>query len=317
MADVVTPMGIRVVATLRVAEQLADKGRTAAEVAGAVGADADALERLMKHLTSAGVFSRDGELFELTELGRGLLDEDLRANFDLDGGLGRGEMAFFGLLHSVRTGEAAFDLQYGRSFWDDVAADPRRHADYDELMAGDVARWARAIVPAYDWGSVGHLIDVGGGNGTLLVELLRANPQLKGTVFDRPATAQAARTTIAKAGLTDRAEAVGGDFFKEIPAGAGAYLLCAIIHDWADEPAIAILRRCAEAAGAGGRVLVVEKTGLDGESVNTAMDLRMLAYFGGKERGVSQIAALGEAAGLRLHKDHPAGDISVIEFLIK
>lgn len=317
MADVVTPMAIRVVATLRVADQLADKGRTSAEVAAAVGADPDALERVMKHLTSAGVFSRNGEFFELTDLGRDLLDEDLRANFDLDGGLGRAEMAFFSLLHSVRTGEAAFDFQYGRSFWDDVATEPRRHADYDELMAGDVARWARAIVPAYDWGSVGHVMDVGGGNGTLLVELLRANPQLRGTVFDRPFTAEAARRNIAEAGLADRGDAIGGDFFGEIPSGADAYLLCAITHDWADEPATAILRRCAEAAGGSGRVLVVEKTGLDGETVNTAMDLRMLAYCGGKERGVSQIAALGGAAGLRLHKDHPAGDISIVEFLIK
>jgi hypothetical protein len=159
------------------------------------------------------------------------------------------------------------------------------------------------------------VVDVGGGDGTLLAALLRAHPGLRGTVVDQPVTAAAARHALASAGLADRAGATGGSFFEPLPPGAGAYLLCAVLHVWDDESAAAILSRCAEAAGRG-TVVVVEKTGAGGEAPSTTMDLRVLAYFGGRERGVSDLRRLGADAGLDTRSVHQAGDLSVLELAV-
>ena len=180
-------------------------------------------------------------------------------------------------------------------------------------MGVDVSADAPEIAAGYDWGALGHLVDVGGGNGTLLAAILRHHPTLRGTVFDLPATAEAARTALASAGLADRADVVGGSFFEPLPPGAGGYLLSAIVHDWDDASARTILSRCAEAAGQAGAVFVVEKIGADGASLRTGMDLRMLLYFGGKERSVDQLAALAAEAGLRLVAVHAAGPMAIVE----
>jgi predicted O-methyltransferase YrrM len=143
--------------------------------------------------------------------------------------------------------------------------------------------------------------------------LLHAYPELRRTVFDQPATAEAARRNLATAGLAERSEVVSGSFFDSLPAGAGGYLLCAIIHDWDDEAARAILRRCAEAAGTKGSVVVIEKAGSDGESPSTGMDLRMLTYFGGRERGVTDLTSLAAESGLTDQAVHTARDLALIE----
>jgi hypothetical protein len=282
-----------------------------------VNADAETLDRLLRHLAGAGVFRRD-------EAGRYLLappgdalradhPSRLQARLDIKGALGRAELAFVQLLHSVRTGDAAFTQQYGRPFWEDLVADHGRGASFDALMGADLAAWATAIVAAYDWGSLGTVIDVGGGDGTLLVELLRAHPPLRGRVVELPDTAATARARFAAAGVAARAEAVDGSFFDPLPAGAGGYLLTAIVHDWPDEPAREVVRRCTEAAGTDGRVFVIEKIGTDGASPNTEMDLRMLAYFGGRERALDELVALCERAGCRLVATHRAGAITILE----
>jgi hypothetical protein len=236
----------------------------------------------------------------------------MRAMLDLEGAIGRADLSFVQLLHTVRTGEPAFPAQFGRSFWDDLAADPARSASFDTQMAADVAAWAPDIVAAYDWGSLGHLVDVGGGNGALLAVLLREHPDLRGTVLDLPGAVEAARKALTAAGLADRGDAKAGSFFDPLPPGAGGYLLCAVLHDWDDAAARAILRRCAEAAGADGRVLVVEKFATDADG-RTEMDLRVLAYFGGRERDLAELTALAAAAGLRVAAVHPAGATPVVE----
>ena len=317
LADLVTPMAVRVASTLRLADQIASRSATAQALARASGADSDALDRLLRHLVSLELFGRDGSgRYSLTARGEWLRDghpSGLRAVLDINDALGRAELSFVGLLDAVRTGNASFDALYGRSFWEDLAADPTRTASYDEQMGRDVATWSLDVVPAYDWGSLGHVVDVGGGNGTLLVALLKEYPSLRGTVFDQPQTVEAARSTLLAAGLAERSDVVAGSFFEPLPAGAGGYILSAVLHAWPDERAGAILRRCADAAGANGRVLVVEKTGVGGKAPSTAMDLRMLVYFGGCQRGVAAISALAEDSDLRTVAVHPAGEISVIE----
>lgn len=127
-----------------------------------------------------------------------------------------------------------------------------------------------------------------------------------------PGPALRARESLRDKGLSERAEVVTGSFFDPLPAGAGGYLLSAIIHDWDDEPAVAILRRCAE-AGDLGVVLLIEAVGTDGESPNTEMDLRMLAYTGGRERGLAELRALAAQAGLVVRGVHLVGYNSIIE----
>ncbi|MGI8550969.1 MAG: methyltransferase [Dehalococcoidia bacterium] len=317
LADLATPMAVRVAATLRIADQITWGLRTAPELAEAVNVDPDALDRVLRHLVTAGVLCRDEYGgYTLTARGDALRDDHptgLRAMLDIERAIGRADLSFVRLLHSVRTGEPAFPVQFGRPFWDDLSADAARTASYDAQMGFDAAAWARAVVPAYDWGSLGHLVDVGGGNGTLLAAMLVKHPALRGTVFDQQATAETARKALTAAGLAGRSTVVAGSFFDPLPPGAGGYLLMAILHDWDDDAARAILRRCAEAAGRGGAVFVVEKIGADGESLRTGMDLRMLAYFGGRERGVAELTALAADAGLRLAAVHPAGDLAIVE----
>ena len=309
-------MAIRVAASLRVADHVAHGRRTAGEIAAFVDVDGDALDRVMRHLVTAGVLNVDHGGYGLTDVGERLRDDHpsgARSVLDIDGALGRAELASVHLCEAVRSGEPCFPLLYGLSFWDDLASDTARQESYDKQMGSDVSRWAVDISGAFDWGSLDHVVDVGGGNGSLLAALLWQFPALRGTVVDQPATAGAALAALAAGGLEDRSEVVAGSFFDPLPAGADGYILSAILHNWDNAAATTILRRCAEAAGENGAVFVIEKTGVDGESPRTDMDLRVLAFFGGKERGVTEITALADDAQLQVVAVHPAGDLSIIE----
>ncbi|WUQ33233.1 methyltransferase (plasmid) [Streptomyces sp. NBC_00239] len=316
MANLGTPMAVRTAATLRIADHITAGRHTAQELAEAAGVHAGALERLLNYLAVRGVFDRDDEgRYTLTALGEPLREDHpsgVRAWFDVEGS-GRGELSFVDLPHSIRTGEAAFPVRYGRPFWEDLAADADRAASFNKLLGDDVAVRSPGIATGFDWASVGHVVDVGGGNGSLLTALLTEHPGLRGTVVDLPDAVQSAKETFAAAGLDHRANAVAGSFFDELPAGAGGYVLSLILHDWDDEQATAILRRCAEAAGTGGSVFVIESIGSSGDSPHTGMDLRMLCIYGAKERGVAEFTELAAAAGLRLAAVHPAGPSAIIE----
>jgi hypothetical protein len=319
MAHLATPMALRVAATLRIADHITSGIRSAPELARKTAADPDALARLLSYLAARGILRRDGfGGYELTELAQPLRDDHpdgMRAKLDIESAVGRAELCYVHLLHTIRTGEAAYPLQYGLQFWDDLAAHPERGASFDRWMSTSAADRGRDITAAYDWGGLGELVDVGGGNGSLLITLLRAFPHLRGTLVDMPEPASAARRALADAGLADRGEAVVGSFFEPLPTGAGGYLLSLIIHDWGDQEAVDILRRCAEAAGSQGRVFVVENMGADGETPPAGMDLRMLAFSGGKERGLAELTALASEAGLRVEARHPAGVLSVLELV--
>ena len=313
MADLVTPMAIRVAATLRLADHL-DRARTAAEVAEAVSADPDALERLLRHLVTAGVLDRDDAgRFVRTGLGAALCDghpAGLRADLDIEGPIGRADIALVALLHSVRTGGAAFPVQYGTSYWRDLAADPARAQAFDDLRGETSRVEAASVVAAYDWGALGDVMDVGGGNGTLLIALLNEFRELRGTVLELPGPAEAARKMIAAAGLAGRADAVAGDCLAHVPPGAEGYLLSAVIHNWGDDEARRLLANCAAAAGEDGAVFVIERVA---KPARTHADLRNLAWFGGKVRDVPELTELAASAGLAVAAVHLEDDIAVLE----
>ena len=312
-ADLATPMAIRVAATLRLADSIAAGTRTPEALATAVHADPDALERVMAHLVTAGVLTRTDAGFGLTDVGEQLRDDHpagVRPWLDLEGAIGRADLCFTELLHTVRTGEPAYPRRFGRPYWDDLSADAALFASFDALMGGRLAEDAPVVAEAYPWGGLGSVVDVGGGDGTLLLAILRAHPALRGTVVDLAGPTARAEQAIASAGVGERASAVIGSFFDELPAGAGGYLLSGVLHDWDDEPAGRILRRCADAAGDAGRVLVVDHFG---GPVDTEGDLRMLAYVRGRERTLDRLAELAAPVGLHLGSCTPAGTRTVVE----
>lgn len=318
MAQLATPMALRVAATLRLAERTADAPRTVADLASEAGVEAGALDPVLRHLAFRGVLRTDEHgAYSMTELGATLRADHpggLHALLDTGSAIGRGDLAFAHLLHSVRTGEPGYPLHHGRTFWADLADDAELASSFYDQMSAQVAANGPAVAAGFGWGGLDHVVDVGGGDGSLLVALLTAFPDLRGTVVEAAGPAATARRTVADAGLDGRAEVVVGDFFDALPTGGDGYLLCQILHDWDDPEATEILRRCAEAAGTDGRVLVVERTGADGAALHAGMDLRMLVYFGGRERGEEQYAELGRAAGLRLVDVHDAAPLAVLEF---
>jgi O-methyltransferase domain len=225
MVSLATPMAVRVAATLWIADHVAATPQTASELADMVNAEPDALERVLRHLTTVGVFTCDERgRYSATRLGDLLRDDHpsrLRRHLDIDVAVGHADLSFVQLLHSVRTGEPAFPVQFGRTFWDELSADEALAMSYHALMGADVTVEAPDILSAYDWGSLGHVVDVGGGNGALLIAMLTEYPTLRGTVVDLPSAAESARRAFTKAGFADRADAVAGSFFDPLPAGAG------------------------------------------------------------------------------------------------
>lgn len=313
MADLFSPMALRVAATLRLPDHVADGADSLPALAERTGSDVDTLGRLVAHLVAVGVLQRSGiDAVSLTDLGGKLCEEHpgaLRAWLDIEGPTGRADLSALRLLETVRTGRPAYDLTYGRGFWEDLAAQPDLGEAFDALMGTRLRSEAPAIAAGYDWGALRHVVDVGGGNGTLLAAILTAHPSLRGTLVDLAAPARAARCALADAGVGDRCEIIEASFFEPLPAGADAYILSGVLHDWDDMHALAILRRCATAAGMTGRVLVIEHAHVDGapeSEMHTAADLRMLAYTGGRERTLSELEQLGADAGLRVSEAAPA-----------
>jgi 2,7-dihydroxy-5-methyl-1-naphthoate 7-O-methyltransferase len=318
LMDLVTPMALRVAATLRLADFMPDDGTgdgvAVGDLAEHAGADPDALARMLRHLVQHGVFTepRPGQ-FAANQTAALLRTGHPGAMWlDLDGFGGRMDLAFTGLAHTVRTGEPAWEQVFGQPFWAYLDANPAISASFDATMAVDAG--SAAVADGYDWTTVRHVADIGGGTGTLIAEVLRRNPRLRGTVTDLPETAARARQYLAGLGLGDRCEVVGQSFFDPLPRSADVYLLSRIIHDWDDAAASAILRRCAEAAGSTGRVLVLESAIAGGGNPASfaEMNLRMLVLAGGRERTIDDYSALAADAGLQVTAVHDITERHVI-----
>jgi SAM-dependent methyltransferase len=317
--DMVFPWAIRVAATLRLADLIAAGFTGLDELAAQAGADPDALRRLLRYLACRGVFREEPDgRFALTRPARMLRERGPagpRALLDLDGLGGRLDRSFAGLLDTVRTGRPAYAAVFGRPFWSDLAGHPELGAGFDAMMATQVAQVVPEVVGGYPWPATGHLVDVGGGTGTLLTALLGAHRGLRGTLVDLPGPAEAARQALADAGLAARCAVVPGSFFDPLPPGGDLYLLSVVIHDWNDADARLILRQCARAAAPAGRVLVIEGLA-DGDlesTVSTDLDLRMLVTMGGRERSLPDMLTLIESAGLAVAAIRRTGARSLIE----
>ena len=308
---------IHVAAELGLADQLSgDDARDVEALAQACGAEADSLFRLLRGLASLGIFQetapRRFALTPLAELLRGDHPQSLRQFARM---LGEEHyLSWADLVHSVRTGENAFRHRHGCSVFEWYQRHPERGAIFDAAM-GDNSRAAiAALLPAYDFGGIHQLVDVGGGQGLLLKAVLTANGHLRGTLFDQTQVVAGAEVP---AELATRLELRGGDFFAEMPAGADAYLLKHILHDWGDDACRTILGRIREAMAPGGRVLIVEQVIPPGNDPfpGKLLDLNMLVMTeGGRERTPADYNQLLQSAGLRLSRIVPtASPLSVVE----
>jgi len=223
-----------------------------------------------------------------------------RAYLDQDGFGGRMDRAWTGLLDAVRTGKSSYPLIFGRPFWEDLEANPRIGESYNQLMEAQSESFGPELAASYDWNGVREVLDVGGGTGTVAAALARAFPHLRATVLDLPVVAQGATERFAREGLASRCRAVAGSMFDPLPQGADVYLLSLVIGDWADAQAVAVLRRCLEAAGPGGRVLILEVVQEHGPVSGSGADLLMLVLTGGRLRTLEQLCAVVHAAGLEM-----------------
>jgi 2,7-dihydroxy-5-methyl-1-naphthoate 7-O-methyltransferase len=311
MADLTTPMSIRVAATLSLVERAGSSGATAEKLAAETGTSAPALRRLLDHMVTIGAFDLDVESghYRPTSLGAQMSEdapEGVKTLLDMNRAGGRADLAFVALLETLTTGTPAYKHRYGREFWADLDARPELRRSFDAQMNWRFQLQAPQIAERFDWSRFPRILDVGGGDGTLLTQILRAHPGVRGQALDLAPTAAAAAKRFEAAGLGDRAEAVPGSFFDPLPTGADAYLLCDILHDWDDEHARAILTGCRRAAGPDGTVLVIEA--MRGLGVDTAMDLFMLMCFGGRERTIDELAELAADCGFALRGSGPVAD---------
>lgn len=310
-------MAIRLGVTLGIPDHLAGGQRAGTELAADCGTEPRATVALLRFLAARQILTeiRTG-VFALAELGEELLDELPQRYLNLDSAAGHMDRAWAGLPHAVRTGKAGYPDVFDRDFWDHLDAEPALAASFDDYMDFWAAEWMPHVAEALaDLGSK-SIVDVGGGTGGLLVQLLSRDPALRGTLVELPAPAARARDRFAEAGLATRCSMVEGSFFDPLPAGEPLYVLAQVLHDWPDEQATAILRRCADAAGPDGRIVLVERV-LDEQAPeldHVAMDLRMLVLFGAHERSAGEYAALAACAGLQLHRVLPAGSgLSLVE----
>ena len=310
---------IFVAAKLGIADLLREGPASAAALAAAAGVHAPSLDRVMRALAGIGVFAFDADgRFALTPLSDRLRSDapgSLRAYAIMNGE--RWVWQSWGAIeHSVRTGRPAFEHVFGARLFDYYTANPEAGrvsaAALDSLSAADNA----AVVAAYRFPASGVVVDIGGGQGSLLAAILAAHPDLRGVLVERPAVIDLARTAIAAAGLADRCDLLAGDFFAEVAVRGDVYLMKKVIHDWDDDDARAILSHCRAAMPASARLLLVEHVLPEANQPSPArwLDLLMLVYTGGRERTVADYASLLAAAGLRLERVIPtASRITVIE----
>ncbi|MFT3855479.1 MAG: siderophore-interacting protein [Ilumatobacteraceae bacterium] len=307
-ADLATPWALRVAATLGVADAIHDGATTAAAVATRTGASVAGMRALLDYLVHVDVLVVDGDGYHLSPTGDLLRSDHGRGwsrRLRRSAAEAHLDAALAGLLVAVRDGIAGHQAVFGDHFW----ATLERRTDLGTSFDDDLGRWAAAWAPAIAdlplWARAGHVVDVGGGDGTLLGHLLTRWPHLRGTLVEQPATARRAGASLAAAGHRDRVTIAEQSFFDPLPPGGDVYVVAQVLHDWPDDDATLILRGCADAAGTGGRVAIVERLPIDDGGGYQAMNLLMVALFGATERRLEEYSALAAIAGLRVDGVHP------------
>jgi SAM-dependent methyltransferase len=311
---------IYVMAKLGIADLLRDGPQGSDVLAQATGTDVHALYRVLRTLASVGVLVEDeAARFGLTPLGAGLqtgVPGSLRA-----WALQNGEenyRVWAEVLYSVHTGKSAFEHVFGMGVYDYRAHHPEAAARFNEAMTEWTQQAAPAVVAAYDFSASTRVVDVGGGQGDLLIALLQAYPHLQGVLVERPHVTAAAQPRLADAGLAHRCEVVAGDFFEALPSGGDVYILKNVIDSFEDDRTVRLLQHCHRAMAPQGKLLVVGQVIRPGNdpAVSKLLDLALLVQVGGPVRTEAELHRLFAAAGFLLTHIIPtqaATEDSIIE----
>ncbi len=310
---------LHVAATLGIADLLKNGPRSGDDLAAATGTHPGSLYRLLRALAAVDVFRENSDrCFALTSLGECLRSDATEPVAPWAVFIGQPEywQAWGHFLDSVRTGEHAFRHAHRMNTWEYYARNPEAGAAFDRAMTSRSRRQANAVLNACDFGRFTCVVDVGGGHGALLAEILAKHQSVRAVLFDQPHVVAGAEQLLRAFGVADRCQIVAGDFFETVPDGGDAYVLKFILHDWEDEQATAILRNCRLAIAPNGRMLVIESEispPNEGAS-DKFLDLTMLVHTGGRERTREEWAALFATAGFRLVDATPIeAQVSIIE----
>ena len=313
-----TSQAIYAAAKFGIADLLNDGPRSVDDLAEASSTNTDALYRLLRALASIGIFSESSRKeFSLTPLA-----EPLRS--DVDGSkralaLMSGDKQFQAwgeIVYSIQTGNTAFDKVFGKPIFDYLSETPEKARIFDAAMTGIHGRETGDVLDAYDFSGIEVLADIGGGNGSNISSILKQYPSMNGVLFDLPHVVERAKERVEAAGVSDRCQLIGGNFFESVPSGADAYLMRHIIHDWDDEKALTILHNCHSAMPANSKLLVVESVIPSGNErfAGKFLDLVMLLIPGGKERTESEYRTLFNEAGFELSRIVPTDtELSIVE----
>ena len=273
----------------------------------------------MRALASVGIFSENDK----GEFSNTPLSETLRN--DVPGSMKAMAIAQLGdhfpawgnLMYSIKTGNIAFDKVEGMSVWEYYATHPEEGLNFVKAMAGSTGAAIANVIPAYDFSQFNTIVDVGGGNGALLMAILNAAKNAKGIVFDEDYVVAETEKELSAKGFNERCSTEAGSFFDFVPKDADAYVMKFVLHDWDDEKSIQILKNCYTAMKPGSKILVIESVIPEGNTPHPGkfMDINMLAMTGGKERTEKEFGALFSKAGLKLSKVYHtnAPNFSIVE----
>jgi hypothetical protein len=304
-SSIVTEM-LHVAADHGVFALLLDGPSTSSVLAAATGVHERSLHRLLRAMAGLGLCASSRQGWTLTPLGT--------AAAKLAGPSAWALPTIPQLGRAVETGRPAMTFSHGGTIFEYFAAHPDEGAEFDARLAVINAAESRAVTEAYALVGVNRLVDVGGGNGAFLAEVLRNNAELHGVLFDLPRTVANPSTEFAEFG--GRCQITAGDFFEAVPTDGDAYLLSHIVHDWPEPQAVAILTRVREAIAPSGRVLLVEMVMPSDDTPHPArmLDMVMLLLTGGEERTEDEYADLLARAGFRLERVIPTrSPVSVLE----
>lgn len=304
---------ISVAAKLNIADLLKDGVKSSDELAHLIDVDSESLYRLLRTLSSIGIFAEgENKKFQLTPLAEYLQTDapvSIRAF-----AICVGEPWFFqlweNLLHSIKTGKSSFENIYGMEVPQYLRQHPQEGQLLSESMSESMTSLTSFVIPtvltSYDFSGLSKIVDVGGGHGSLIAEILKANPFMKGILFDQPFVVERAKHLIEARGVAERCEIVGGNFFESVPSGGHAYIMKYIIHNWGAKQAITILKNCHQVMAENGKLLLLEKVIPPANQPSNShwFDLQILLMGGGceRERTETEYRELLAEAGFMLTK---------------
>ena len=310
---------LRVAAELDIAGIINDRPLEITKLAEKTGADQEYLFRILRALTSNGIFKlrKDGK-YTNSPMSRAMVDGNGSLRFMIMQHLGSFNWSAFNELpYSVRTGEDAVQKVYGKRIYDYLSENRGESELFDRSMTNLAELSIEPVLSAYDFSKQGTIADIGGGEGLLLSAILYVNPKVRGILYDLPEGLSSAKTILKKYNVTDRVEITPGDFFESAPSGATIYLLKNIIHNWSDEDCIRILKNIKEVLPENGKILIIEMMIEEDNkpSFGKLIDIQMMVIMNkGKERTRQEYKALLTKAGLKINRIIPTiSPLSLIE----